>query len=73
MLQEEVAIKIMKNKKRFYQQALIEVKILEGIKTSNPANNKNIVKLREKFMFRNHLCLTFELLSVNLYDYLKMN
>ena len=30
-----------------------------------------IVKLKCNFVFRNHLCLVFELLSFNLYDLLK--
>ena len=30
-----------------------------------------IVKLKCSFVFRNHLCLVFELLSFNLYDLLK--
>ncbi|KAI0238299.1 hypothetical protein LSAT2_011048 [Lamellibrachia satsuma] len=30
-----------------------------------------IVKLKKHFMFRNHLCLVFELLSYNLYDLLR--
>lgn len=29
------------------------------------------VKLKRHFMFRNHLCLVFELLSYNLYDLLR--
>lgn len=30
-----------------------------------------VVKLKCNFVFRNHLCLVFELLSFNLYDLLK--
>jgi len=30
-----------------------------------------LVKLKRHFMFRNHLCLVFELLSYNLYDLLR--
>jgi serine/threonine protein kinase len=31
---EEVAVKIIRNKKRFHRQALIEIKVLEHIQTS---------------------------------------
>ena len=36
-------------------------------------DKKNIVKRLDHFVFRKHLILTFELLSVNLYDFIKMN
>ena len=39
----------------------------------DPEDKKNIVKRLDHFNFRNHLILTFELLSVNLYDFIKMN
>ncbi len=29
--------------------------------------------LRDNFVFRNHVCLIFDLLSINLYDFLKKN
>ena len=35
--------------------------------------NKNIVKLKESFKFRNHIVITFEILSINLYDFIKNN
>ena len=31
----------------------------------------HVVKLKHYFMWRNHLCLVFELLSYNLYDLLR--
>lgn len=32
-----------------------------------------MVHMREAVPFRNHLCISFELLSINLYDYIKAN
>ena len=32
-----------------------------------------MVQMREAVSFRNHLCISFELLSINLYDYIKAN
>lgn len=40
---------------------------------NDPEDKKNIVKRLDAFTFRKHLCITFELLSVNLYDFIKMN
>jgi len=69
--QEPVAIKIIKNKKPFLNQAQIEVKLLELMNKHDAENKYYIVKLKRHFMFRNHLCLVFELLSYNLYDLLR--
>ena len=33
----------------------------------------NIIHMYESFVFRNHMCITFELLSVNLYELIKKN
>eukprot|EP00731_Ephydatia_muelleri_P009558 Em0005g144a len=68
---EWVAIKIIKNKRAFYQQALIEKRLLELLNSRDPDNKYYIVRLKRDFMFRNHLCLVFELLSYNLYELLR--
>ncbi|XP_033641736.1 dual specificity tyrosine-phosphorylation-regulated kinase 1B-like [Asterias rubens] len=69
--QEYVAIKIIKNKKPFLNQAQIEVRLLELMNKHDTDCKYYIVKLKRHFMFRNHLCLVFELLSYNLYDLLR--
>ncbi|XP_078490188.1 dual specificity tyrosine-phosphorylation-regulated kinase 1A isoform X1 [Ciona intestinalis] len=69
--QEFVAIKIIKNKKAFYKQALIEVRLLELMNRYDSDNKYYVVRLKRHFHFRNHLCLVFELLSYNLYDLLR--
>lgn len=78
-----VAIKIIKNKKAFLDQAQIEVRLLKLIRQFQNEQHElfqsdinflscdNIVNLRSHFMWRNHLCLVFELLSYNLYDLIK--
>eukprot|EP00002_Diphylleia_rotans_P024234 TRINITY_DN4776_c0_g5_i2.p1 TRINITY_DN4776_c0_g5~~TRINITY_DN4776_c0_g5_i2.p1 ORF type:complete len:498 (-),score=82.56 TRINITY_DN4776_c0_g5_i2:798-2291(-) len=68
-----VALKIIKNKKRFHHQALIEVRILEHLKDHDPDDATCTIRMYEYFYFRNHLCITFELLSFNLYDFIKNN
>ncbi|GAB6027463.1 Dual specificity tyrosine-phosphorylation-regulated kinase 1A [Chamberlinius hualienensis] len=70
-----VAIKIIKNKKPFLNQAQIEVRLLEMMNKNDGdkfyIGKDKIVKLKSHFMWRNHLCLVFELLSYNLYDLLR--
>jgi dual specificity tyrosine-phosphorylation-regulated kinase 2/3/4 len=67
------ALKIIRNKKRFHQQALIEVKLLEHLRDNDPEEQYNMVKTYDYFYFRNHLCITFECLSINLYEFIKNN
>lgn len=46
---------------------------MEQLKENDPEDKKNIVTIMEKFTFRSHLILTFEILSMNLYEFIKMN
>lgn len=70
---QHIAIKIIRNKKRFHQQALIEVKILEHLRMKDVNSSHNVIHMLEYFYFRNHLCITFELMSLNLYELIKKN
>ncbi|UYV76261.1 DYRK4 [Cordylochernes scorpioides] len=75
---QQVALKIIRNKKRFQQQALMEVKILEYLAKKDKDGGHNIIQILDHFYFRNHLCITFELMgtvwcSMNLYELIKKN
>ena len=70
---EYVCIKIIKSHSKFYHQAIIEVNILEYISSHDTNSETNCVRFYTHFTFRNHICLVFELLDVNLYEYLKLN
>lgn len=71
--QQHVALKMVRNEKRFHKQAVEEIRILEHLKKQDKDNTSNIVHLIEHFTFRNHVCITFELLSMNLYELIKKN
>ncbi|KAF9105285.1 hypothetical protein BGX27_009703 [Mortierella sp. AM989] len=70
---EYVAIKIIRNKKRFHCQALVEVKILSNLTKWDPEDKHNLIRMTDNFYFRNHLCIATELLSINLYEFIKSN
>ncbi|KAJ8699713.1 serine/threonine protein kinase, CMGC, dual-specificity [Pleurotus ostreatus] len=70
---ESVAIKIIRNKKRFHHQALIEIKILDNLRKWDSEEKHHVIKMTEHFYFRNHLCIAMELLSINLYELIKAN
>ncbi|WVQ77457.1 hypothetical protein IAR50_007143 [Cryptococcus sp. DSM 104548] len=70
---KSVAVKIIRNKKRFHTQALVEVKILQQLVEWDPDNKHFMVRMTDHFSFRNHLCIVTELLSINLYELIKAN
>ena len=70
---EYVALKILKNKKRLYKQGLVEAKLIKHLNDKDPEDKKNIIRRYDQFVFRKHLMITFEMLSVNLYEFIKMN
>lgn len=67
----EVAIKIIKSRRPFYVQAKTEVDILRKVNERDELDEYNIVQLLDKFVYRNHQCLVFEILSFSLYELLK--
>ncbi|CAL8093235.1 unnamed protein product [Calicophoron daubneyi] len=76
----QVALKIIRTEPRFTRQAREEIRILETLRDLRKSNGKDIddvnfpiIHLYEHFTFRKHICMSFELLSINLYDLLKLN
>jgi len=68
-----VGVKVLKNWAKLHKQGKIEIKILETLKDSDHENCKNIVRILDKFTFRSHVCIVFEMLSINLYQFIKNN
>ncbi|CAH8846320.1 unnamed protein product [Trichobilharzia szidati] len=77
----KVALKIIRTEPRFTRQAREEIRILETLRDmresyGNGTKNRYdfpVIHLYEYFTFRKHICMTFELLNINLYDLLKLN
>ena len=72
----DVAIKIIKSKKPFLIQAQTEIGLLQLVDEKQVDENGmeadyNCITLLDKFVFRNHQCLVFEMMSFNLYELLK--
>jgi dual specificity tyrosine-phosphorylation-regulated kinase 2/3/4 len=68
---EEVAVKILRNKQKCHKQGVIEAKILSLLNKPNEESAKYIIKFKEYFTFRKHLCIVSEILSINLLELLK--
>lgn len=69
--QQFFALKIIRNERRFHKQGQIEIKILEHIRKDDKYDTHNLIHISEWFVFRNHICITFELLHSDLYSALK--
>ncbi|ORY80046.1 kinase-like domain-containing protein [Protomyces lactucae-debilis] len=71
---EVVAVKVIKNKTAYFNQSMMEVTILDLLNNKLDAKDEHhILRLKDTFIHRHHLCLVFELLSVNLYELIKQN
>jgi hypothetical protein len=69
-----VAVKVVKNRPAYLNQGFVEIQILELLNQQIDARDEHrLARLTDYFVFRNHLCLVFELLSINLYELIKQN
>ena len=71
---EFVAVKVIKNQRAYFNQSVNEVEILNLLNSSHDVNDSHhIVRMLDSFVFRKHLCVVTELLSLNLYEVIKQN
>lgn len=68
-----IALKMIKNRAKFHEQAKVEIRLLDAIRKTGDDGTLYLVQMLDYFAFRNHICLTFELLSITLYDLMQMN
>jgi dual specificity tyrosine-phosphorylation-regulated kinase 2/3/4 len=68
-----VAVKMVRNEKKITWQAHEEIRILENLRRQDYNSMYNIIHMIDSFTFRNHICIVFELLSMNLYEVIKKN
>ncbi|TNM98718.1 hypothetical protein fugu_013282 [Takifugu bimaculatus] len=68
-----VALKIIKNIDRYREAALSEVQVLEQLKALDPDKRWSCVQILDWFDYHGHICISFELLGLSTYDFLKEN
>lgn len=71
--EQEVAVKVVKNKLAYTKQGLLEIEILKILNAQDKEDKANIVKMFDCFTFKNHVCLVFELLGLNLFQVIEKN
>jgi hypothetical protein len=69
--EEIVAIKVVRNVKRYYDSALIEADIIEDVNRRGGRGLSHCAIMYDAFTFHGHYCMVFESLGPSLYDFLK--
>ncbi|KXN71547.1 kinase-like protein [Conidiobolus coronatus NRRL 28638] len=67
------AIKVIKAIQKYRDASRIEIRVLQTLKSHDPYNLKRCIHLNDYFDFKNHVCMTFDLLGPSVYDFLKEN
>lgn len=69
-----VGIKVIKNQTSYFNQSMMEVTVLDMLNSRFDRDDRHhIVRMLDTFIFRSHLCIVVELLSMNLYELVKQN
>ncbi|XP_046703125.1 dual specificity protein kinase CLK2b isoform X1 [Silurus meridionalis] len=68
-----VALKIIKNVEKYREAARLEINVLEKIKEKDPENKQLCVSMYGWFQYGGHVCISFELLSLSTFEFLKQN
>ncbi|NWR25332.1 CLK3 kinase, partial [Emberiza fucata] len=69
----QVALKIIKNVGKYREAARLEINVLKKIKEKDKDNKFLCVLMSDWFNFHGHMCIAFELLGKNTFEFLKEN
>ncbi|PSN49754.1 hypothetical protein C0J52_08467 [Blattella germanica] len=68
---QDVAVKIIRNNEIMHKTGLKELEILRRLNDADPEDRFHCLRLFRHFFHKNHLCMVFEPLSMNLREVLK--
>ncbi|KAK8843784.1 hypothetical protein M9Y10_024856 [Tritrichomonas musculus] len=66
-----VAVKVIINCENMRQQGELEISILQHLNGVAGHENSSVIRSIDYFIFRNHICVSFEILGQNLYEFSK--
>ncbi|KAH7372867.1 hypothetical protein KP509_17G025500 [Ceratopteris richardii] len=72
-VQEIVAVKVVRNVKKYKEDAMIEINHLQTIGKNDRSGSRGCVQMKRWFDYQNHVCIVFEKLGSSLFDFLKEN
>nr|XP_054756508.1 dual specificity protein kinase CLK2-like [Lytechinus pictus] len=67
------ALKIIKNIEKYREAAKLEINVLEKINKKEGAGKGLCVKMYDWFDYHGHVCISFEILGLSIFDFLKEN
>ena len=70
---EVVALKIIKNVKKYREAAKLEINVLEKLAKYDPKCKFRCVQMLDWFDYHGHVCIAFEMLGASVFDFLKDN
>ena len=70
---EVVALKIIKNVKKYREAAKLEINVLEKLTKYDPRGKFRCVQMLDWFDYHGHVCIAFEMLGSSVFDFLKDN
>lgn len=70
---ERIALKIIKNVDKYRESAKLEINVLEKIREEDGDGTNLCVQLLDCFDYYGHFCLSFTMLGLSVYDFLKDN
>uniref|UniRef100_UPI00358E4965 dual specificity protein kinase CLK2-like isoform X1 n=2 Tax=Myxine glutinosa TaxID=7769 RepID=UPI00358E4965 len=68
-----VAVKIIKNIRKYTEAAKLEINVLNVIKEKDPESKYMCAQMLNWFEHHNHICIIFELLGLSTYEFLREN
>uniref|UniRef100_A0A3B4CW29 dual-specificity kinase n=1 Tax=Pygocentrus nattereri TaxID=42514 RepID=A0A3B4CW29_PYGNA len=68
-----IALKIIKNVEKYKEAARLEINVLEKIREKDPENKYLCVQMFDWFDYHGHMCISFELLALSTFDFMKEN
>jgi len=68
-----IALKIIKNVEKYREAAKLEINVLEKISESDPRGMNLCVRMLDWFDYHGHICLSFDILGLSVFDFLKDN
>jgi len=74
MKHDKVALKVIRNLSKYREAAYLEIKVLKKILKRDPTGDESLcVKMFDWFDLNGHICISFEVLGLSVFDYLKDN
>lgn len=70
---QRIALKIIKNVEKYREAAKLEINVLEKIYDKDPRGHNLCVRMLDWFDYHGHVCLSFDILGLSVFDFLKDN